>query len=120
MHYRAINLECFPFCSFGFVNIPDLVIRLKKRFDAYTFCTCSNVLLRELLFTLNLITEYLVGQSRTIPRTIKVYSRTICPQNPAQFYLFSHTLSEALPSFFMLWKLELKAGLIELGLSTYF
>ena len=33
--------------------------------------------------------EYLVGhkitQSRTIPRTIDVFSRTICPQNPAQF-----------------------------------
>ena len=33
--------------------------------------------------------EYLVRhkitQSRTIPRTIDVFSRTICPQNPAQF-----------------------------------
>ena len=33
--------------------------------------------------------EYLVRhkitQSRTIPRTIDVSSRTICPQNPAQF-----------------------------------
>ena len=33
--------------------------------------------------------EYLVRhkimQSRTIPRTIDLFSRTICPQNPAQF-----------------------------------
>ena len=46
--------------------------------------------------------EYLVChkimQSRTIPRTINVFSRTICPQNPAQFLFFSRTLSEGLSS----------------------
>ena len=71
MHYRALELECFSFCSFAFVNILDLVIRLKKRLMYIVL----NVLLRGLWFTI-LTNIWLVNSAQFPAQSMSI---------PAQF-----------------------------------